>query len=181
MPLQSDSDNKSDSDNPRDLPSGENLDRDARALYDALNQLIRVHQFRDRDRICGYDLSVAQCYALETLVHQGPLRLQGLASVMYLDKSTASRVVDALVRKGHVDRIADPADRRAALIRPTVQGEALYQTIRADLIAEERAMLEGLTPDMRQAALTLIRQLTQAAHRRCGPGPGGLSPVQNET
>ena len=120
------------------------------------------------------------CYALETLVHQGPLRLQGLASVMYLDKSTASRVVDALVRKGHVVRVADPADRRAALIRPTAQGEALYQTIRADLIAEERAMLEGLTPDMRQAALTLIRQLTQAAHRRFGPGPGALSSVEDE-
>jgi hypothetical protein len=62
-----------------------------------------------------------------------------------------------------------------------VQGEALYQTIRADLIDEERAMLEGLTPDMRQAALTLIRQLTQAAQRRCGPGPGTLSAVEDET
>jgi hypothetical protein len=28
------------------------LDQDAAALYDALSDLIRVYQFRDRDRIC---------------------------------------------------------------------------------------------------------------------------------
>lgn len=78
--------------------------RDAEALYEAVNQLIRVHQFRDRDRICCYDVSVAQCYALETLVKQGPLRLQALALVMFLDKSTASRIVDSLERKGYVTR-----------------------------------------------------------------------------
>ena len=58
--------------------------QDAQALYEAVNQLIRVHQFRDRDRICCYDVSVAQCYALETLVKQGPLRLQSLAQELSL-------------------------------------------------------------------------------------------------
>ena len=33
----------------------------AEELYEAVNQLIRVHQFRDRDYICCHDVSVAQC------------------------------------------------------------------------------------------------------------------------
>jgi hypothetical protein len=71
-------------------------------IHEALTQLVRVYQFRDRDRICRYDVSVTQCYAVEALVKQGPLRLQALAEQMFLDKSTASRVVDTLERKGYV-------------------------------------------------------------------------------
>lgn len=142
--------------------------QDAEALYEAVNQLIRVHQFRDRDRICCYDVSVAQCYALETLVKQGPLRLQSLAQEMFLDKSTASRVVDSLERKGYVTRVADAADRRAVQLAPTAKGRALYQTIRADLVAEEAAMIEHMPPEVLDGALDLLGQLTCAAQARCG-------------
>jgi len=63
------------------------LTQDSEDLYEALNQLVRVYQFRDRDRICCYDVSVTQCYAIETLVKKGRLRLQTLAEEMFLDKS----------------------------------------------------------------------------------------------
>lgn len=144
------------------------LNQDAEALYEALNQLIRVYQFRDRDRICGYDVSVTQCYAVETLVKQGPLRLQALAEEMFLDKSTASRVVDTLTRKGYVSRVEDPEDRRAVRVQVTEAGTNLYERIRADLIAEEKAMISGMAPEVRQGALVLLRQLARAAEVRCG-------------
>ena len=112
------------------------LAQDAEDLYEALNQLVRAHQFRDRGRICCYDVSVTQCYALETLVKKGAMRLQSLAEIMFLDKSTASRVIETLKRKGYVSRIEDNEDRRAVRIQATRTGRALYQTIRADLSSE---------------------------------------------
>src|SRR5262245_55668587 len=84
------------------------LDRDAADLQAAVADLVRVYQFRDRDRICCHDVSVTQCYALETLVAHGPLRLSGLAERLFLDKSTTSRVVAALVKKGYVEQGPDP-------------------------------------------------------------------------
>src|SRR3954453_4554187 len=89
------------------------LERDSADLYDALSELVRVYQFRDRDRICCYDVSVTQCYALEALVRRGGMTLNDLAAQLYLDKSTASRVVDALERKEYVTRLPHPEDRRA--------------------------------------------------------------------
>ena len=83
------------------------LQQDATALYEAVNQLVRFYQFRDRDLICCHDVSVTQCYALEFLTEHGSLRLQQLAELMLLDKSTSSRVVDSLVKKGYVTRIPD--------------------------------------------------------------------------
>ncbi|HFS0969421.1 TPA: MarR family transcriptional regulator [Pseudomonas aeruginosa] len=144
------------------------LTQDAEDLYEALNQLVRVYQFRDRDRICCYDVSVTQCYAIESLVKKGALRLQALAEELFLDKSTASRVVDALERKGYVVRVEDVEDRRAVQVRATVAGHELYKKIRADLIAEERAMIERLSPEARQGALSLLRQITRATEMRCG-------------
>ena len=137
------------------------LNQEAEQLYDALNRLIRVHQFRDRDRICGHDISVAQCYALETLVQAGPLRSRELAARMFLDKSTASRVVDALVRKGHAQRLPDARDRRAVQVEASVRGQALYQEIRAELVADHRALIEQLAPSVRAAAVDLLAALTE--------------------
>src|SRR5687768_9457517 len=105
------------------------LQRDAQALHTALSHLVRVYQFRDRDRICCYDVSVTQCQALETLVERGPLRSNALADALRLDKSTISRVVDTLVRKGYVDKLADAADARALSLRVSASGRALYELI----------------------------------------------------
>ena len=73
--------------------SSSDVHRDAAALQAAVSELVRVYQFRDRDRICCHDISVTQCYALETLVEHGPMRLSALAERLFLDKSTTSRVV----------------------------------------------------------------------------------------
>jgi MarR family 2-MHQ and catechol resistance regulon transcriptional repressor len=66
------------------------LIEDADALNSAVSDLVRVYQFRDRDRICCYDISVTQCYALETLVEHGPMRSQSLAERLLLDKGMQS-------------------------------------------------------------------------------------------
>ena len=47
------------------------LRADAEHLSDALGELIRVIQFRDRDRACCYDISVSQCYALKRVIDAG--------------------------------------------------------------------------------------------------------------
>lgn len=139
------------------------LARDAEELYDALEELLRVYQFRDRDRICCFDVSVSQCYALEGLVRRDPMTLNDLAAYLYLDKSTASRVVDALERKGYVARTPHPKDRRAVLLEATPSGRELEGKIRESILAEERQLLADFAPDVRQAMTLLIRRLARAA------------------
>jgi len=135
-------------------------------VHRALSDLVRVYQFRDRDRICCHDVSVTQCYALEALIRRGPITLGEVAAELYLDKSTASRVVDALERKGYVARSPHPQDRRAVLLEPTDSGRTLERTIRESILAEEKQLLADFDPEVRQAMTRLITRLTQAAARR---------------
>jgi len=146
------------------------LDRDAVALHEAVADLVRVYQFRDRDRICCHDVSVTQCYALETLVAHGPMRLSALAERLFLDKSTTSRVVNSLVRKGYVEQRADPRDGRATTLRASRQGQRLCARITDDLVAQQKQLLQDLDADVRAGAVELVRRLARAADARFRSG-----------
>lgn len=152
------------------LPPDPVLQRDAEALYDAVSELVRAYQSLDRDRICCHDISLSQCYALEALVRRGGLTLNELASHLYLDKSTASRVVDALERKGYVDRSPHPRDGRAVLLVATEGGQALYRIIRRGLLDQEQELLAGFDPEIRQAMSQLIARLARAVAARVESG-----------
>ena len=154
------------------------LESDAAALHEALSELVRVYQFRDRDRICCHDISVTQCYALEALLRRGPSGLNELAEDLYLDKSTASRVVATLARKRYVNRAPHSGDGRAVVLTVTPAGRRLYARIRTNLIAETKQLLGDFEPEVRQGAARLIRRLARAAAARSGVTPGsGCGPA----
>jgi len=153
------------------------LGDDAWDLHGALSELVRVYQFRDRKRICYYDISVTQCYALASLVAAGPMNMNQLASDLYLDKSTSSRVVDALVRKGYASRSVDPADGRAVRLEATDAGRTLHGRIEHDLVEEMKLLIADLDHDVRQATARLIARLARTASERFGrlSRPGSCS------
>lgn len=164
------------SDRRESVSSASALSEDTRALYDALSELIRIYQFRDRDRICCYDVSVTQCYALEALVAEAGMTMNSLAAHLYLDKSTTSRVVDALERKGYVKRSSHPEDARSILLEVTTDGRDLHNRIVAGILKEERELLSEFRPEVRQSMIQLLKRLARAAERRvqdggrtCGP------------
>lgn len=142
------------------------LERDAASLHSALSELIRVFQFRDRDLIGDRDISVTQYHALEAMEEGGALSLNDLAARLILDKSTTSRVVDALERKGLAGRSPNPNDRRALLLSVTEKGLALLEEIKADVLAEEKALLSEFEPAMRREMTRLIARLSKAAVAR---------------
>jgi DNA-binding MarR family transcriptional regulator len=146
------------------------LQKDATALQAAVSELVRVYQFRDRDRICCHDVSVTQCHALESLVENGPMRATALAERLFLDKSTTSRVVATLVKKGYVEQRADEADGRATALHATASGRRLYKRITDDLVDQQKQLLRDLAPDVREGVIDVIRRLARAADARFRSG-----------
>lgn len=142
------------------------LAADTRSFYEALSELIRLYQFRDRDRICCYDVSITQCYALDALARDKAMTLNDLASHLYLDKSTTSRVVDALERKGYVVRSEHPADGRALRLKMTSAGRALHCRILNDILAEEEALLAEFSPEVRRSMTQVVVRLMKTAEGR---------------
>jgi DNA-binding MarR family transcriptional regulator len=68
-------------------------------------------------------------------VREEGMRLTELATLAGMTKQSVGEVVDDLFVRGYVERIPDPADRRAKLIRLTEKGEQA-QTVGFGLFAQ---------------------------------------------
>jgi len=154
------------------------LVRDAERLSDALEDLLRVVQFRDRDRACCYDVSVSQCYALERVVEAGGMTVNDLAASLYLDKSTASRIANSLVDKGYLARARDPEDGRVVRLVPTPAGSALCRQILADIAGEYAEMLADFSPEVRSGIIRLVGKLGRSFASRVETSGGSCCVVK---
>lgn len=151
---------------------------DAHGLYGALNDLLRVVQFRDRDMACCYDVSVTQCYALQAVVDDGPITVNELAARLYLDKSTASRVAGGLEEKGYVARERDASDGRIVRLSATEDGGNLCSRIEADLAQAYARMLEDFDPEVRGAMIRLMGRLASSFAARIDVSGGSCCVVR---
>ena len=153
------------------------LQRQSEAFHEALSEFVRAYLVGERGQICCHDISLTQCYALEALVRRGPSTLNALAAELRLDKSTASRVVAALQRKGYVARATHPGDARAVLLDATSAGRRLHDRIRSDRIAERTELLAGAPPKVREGIIDIMRRLADTTRRRmtCAPRPSPRS------
>jgi MarR family transcriptional regulator, 2-MHQ and catechol-resistance regulon repressor len=143
------------------------LRMDALDLQQALSGLVQAYQCRERKATYRYGISITQWYALSAVVARWAMALNELASELYLDKSTTSRVVDSLVEKGYVRRSRDREDARTLSLEPTAKGRGLHSSIQRDLVREMRSLIEDDSSATRSATIRLVAGL---ARRAAGAG-----------
>ena len=135
----------------------------AARFHSATLRLLR--RLTQEDRATG--VTPARLSALSVLVFGGERTIGSLATVEGVTPPTMTRLVAAMVAEGLVERTADPADRRAVLVRASPAGRALLLTGRDRRVAALTAMLDPLTPKERrrldQAAAIVERMLAGRA------------------
>jgi DNA-binding MarR family transcriptional regulator len=108
------------------------------------------------------DVTIAQSRLVMGL-DPGGTRLTVLAERAQIAKQTATSLVDKLERAGYVERVPDPSDGRARLVRMTPRAEAALPIARAEedrIESEWRAHLGPELMDQLRLALTKLREIT---------------------
>jgi len=108
------------------------------------------------------DATIAQSRLMMGIEPEGT-RLSVLAERAQIAKQTATALVDRLERAGYVERVPDPSDGRARLVRMTPRAESILPIARAEeeRIEEEwRAHLGNERMDQLRQALTALRTIT---------------------
>ena len=117
----------------------------------------------DAVRAAGHDdITVAQGRIAAGIDPEGT-RLTVLAERALVAKQTATALVDKLERSGYVERVADPRDGRARLVRLTAKGEEILPIARAEEQRVEReweAHLGARRMGQLREALTMLREIT---------------------
>lgn len=89
------------------------LDRTARKVKQYAQQQFKQGEF---------DVTVDQWLVLKNLSENGPLSQTELANMVFKDHPTLTRIIDLLCKKGYVERILHPNDRRSFQLYLTDQG-----------------------------------------------------------
>jgi DNA-binding MarR family transcriptional regulator len=124
--------------------------------YRAMDERV-ISAMRDE----GYDITVAQARLAQRIAENGS-RLVDLAEQAQVTKQTASVLVAALESKGLVERVPDPIDGRARLIRFTATGQDAADRAREVVMSVEQEWNDHLGPHLASAlreALTSLREL----------------------
>ena len=106
------------------------------------NRLLRTHLARFL-QASAPDITPEQWFVLARLAHRAPVRQVELAEPVLGDPPNVSRLVDALVARGYVERSPDPGDRRSWLVSLTTPGRRLAGLILASAIDERQAVFAG--------------------------------------
>jgi DNA-binding MarR family transcriptional regulator len=104
--------------------------------------LVRIHrQLRVHS---GADITLSQSSALARIEQAGPVRLGALADLEGTTPATMSRVIDSLADRSLIERVPDPLDGRARLVRLSREGGDLLHGIRTRNTEAIRAAMAGL-------------------------------------
>lgn len=150
--------------------SGEPVDDCTAAAVDALQEATRLIAgiaLRSLDALGGA-VTLPQYRVLSVLADLAAARSARVASVLGLDASTITRLVDRLTASGHVHRTTDPANRSAVTLQLTPAGQHLVRAVTTWRQAELQRLLHSLTPAERSALTTSLTRLIEVA----GQGQG---------
>jgi DNA-binding MarR family transcriptional regulator len=87
------------------------------------------------------------------------IRLTALAEEALLTKQSMGYLVDDLEALGYVERVPDPADRRAKVVRLTARGRAVEETVRATIREIEADWAARLGQEEYEHLTRLLRAL----------------------
>lgn len=108
------------------------------------------------------DVTLAQYRVLVELASRGPQRVADLATVLGVDRSTATRMIDRLARKRLVTRRRVPSDRRAVRVSLSAEGRSLIAGVSRRRRAEIARILQRMPRDTR-AVLEALQAFASAA------------------
>ena len=139
------------------------LEEQALLLHRAVGHLAKRYQFRNRNDICAYGVSVSQCYMLEALCTHDMMSTNALAKELRVTLSSASRLVDQLIAKGLAERQTAQHDRRVSEVYATDEGRRLVDVILNGLLDREQEILQRIPEASRDHVIWAIQQLSITA------------------
>ncbi|WP_296701164.1 MarR family transcriptional regulator [Algoriphagus sp.] len=112
------------------------LDRTARKVKQYAQQ-----QFKSGD----FDVTVDQWLVLKNLSENQLLSQTELAQLVFKDHPTLTRIIDLLCKKGYVERIPHPQDRRSFQLHLTEVGVAKVIALRPQILEIREKAWENLS------------------------------------
>ncbi len=129
-------------------------DRDILSLIMDLSKAVRCCR---QDEVFCEDVTFTQFMILDTIARKTTLNMANLHDTLSVDKSTTTRLVAPLIRKGLVIRDRSDHDSRAAILKLTLQGKETHYKVWQCLLSFTRLVHSQIPEEKRDAVLESVR------------------------
>lgn len=105
----------------------------------------RVKQYAQRKfKLEDFDLTVDQWLVIKNLNENELLSQSELAQLVFKDQPTLTRIVDILTKKGYVERVTNPLDRRSFQLHLTSVGKEKADSLKPKIAEIRQKAWENL-------------------------------------
>ena len=109
--------------------------------------------------LAQFNITPGQYGVLSCLWQNGPSTPKEIAQTLRLENSTISGVLDRMQKRGLIDRVVDPNDRRSVQVVPTEEGSGLRDDVLRVIDDLKVDILSGFTPEQQSDLLNCLRQI----------------------
>lgn len=131
-------------------------------VFSRIGRLARLLDLARREAFAAHRIEPWEFDVLAALRRAGrPYQLTpgALLRETMVTSGTMTNRVDRLTRRGFVERLPDPSDRRGVLVRLTATGKRAVDGAFETLLDSERDLLSDLDTDDRRRLAALLKQL----------------------
>jgi DNA-binding MarR family transcriptional regulator len=107
-------------------------------------------------------LPLAQMRLLWTVHHAREATMKDFSERLSVSQSTVTQLADRLVRRGLVERLDDPEDRRVVLLRTSPAGRTLLERAEGEQRETHQAIWAALSASEQRAVLRGLEMLARA-------------------
>ena len=117
-----------------------------------------------------YDIAPEQYATLIIISEDGEITQSGIAEVLAKGKPTISRALDALEKKGFIQREAHDADRRIKPIRLTEKGRKVLDAVEPKAMHLNNAIRSRLSPGETELFFRVLETIIDTTQNHPFPG-----------
>lgn len=134
-------------------------------LQNALIALIRGFGLHHPEQTpCGQPVAVAEAHALMALMQEQPLAQGVLSNRLSLEKSTVSRLLSGLEKRGWIERDRNPDDRRIVEVALTEAGKQTAESLFTARQSKFDRVMQAIPEEQQTKVVDALKILVRAIH-----------------
>lgn len=128
-------------------------------LLSRMNDFTRMHRKLNGMLLDYYKLTESSLVLFD-IIEDEEMTLKAITDASYLDKSTISRQVNSLVKKGYIDKKTGN-DKRYSYFKLTEQAKTVYASYKKESIRAFDDLMSGWTEEEKQKLSILLMRLNR--------------------
>ena len=139
-------------------------------LLEIFTGLAQVTRCCRQDEAFCENVTFNQFLILDAVARKGQLNMSDLHGLLAVEKSTTTRLLSPLIKKGLVNRSKDQLDSRAARLILTKEGENTYKNVRLCLEIFLQKVMGSIPGNRRNDVLQAVKYFIQAIKNSTAEG-----------